>query len=379
MHIAFCEAHYDSYSGAQQSMEPLISRSDFEKTTVIVPKRGKFSDNLCRGGSELIASGFDKDIHELQSEIRSGDIITRIRSGSRLLGYYRSAFSYFKESDIDLVYCNNLTSLWLYAIPAKLAGKPVVWFVRSDSDAYSELNKIGSYLADDIILISKGVSSRFGAQSVSLLSDKFKVINTGIDISEFVNVESVEHDEGPINITHVGTIQPRKGQKTLVEAVDSVSDQLPDFRLRFAGSVSAGHEDYYKSLTEMIRQSSITDEVELLGYREDIPKVLGETDMVVLPSTSEGLPRAVLEASATGTPCITTRVGGAEEIITDGVDGFLVDVDDDDTLARRITELATDSELRKRMGAKAQENVTERFTVKSYVENFEAFVKSKYE
>lgn len=378
MHIAFCEAHYDSYSGAQQSMEPLISQSDFEKTTVVAPKRGKFSDSLDRGSSDFVILNLDADIHKLQSNIRSADVLTRSKSGLKLINYYKDAFSYFRSADIDVVYCNNLTSLWLYGPPAKLAGKPVIWFVRSDSDAYSRLNQLGTHIADHVILISSGVSTRFDADSMDELDDKFHVVNTGINVEKFATAESTNSSDEKVDILHVGTIQPRKGQQDLVKAVDAVSNRLPEFRLRFAGSVSAGHDDYYEALKSLIEQSSIEDHVELLGYREDIPTLLNDSDFVVLPSTSEGLPRAVLEASATGTPCIATRVGGAEEIITDGEDGYLVTVGDQESLSQRILNLATDPKLRKEMGAKAQTNVTERFTVESYVENFERFVTRRF-
>lgn len=374
MHIAFCEAHYDSYSGAQQSMEPLISQSNFEKTTVVTPSRGKFLNSLNRGNSDLVILNLGSDVHKLQSNIRSAGVPTRSKLGLKLINYYKDAFLYFRSVDIDVVYCNNLTSLWLYGPPAKLAGKPVIWFVRSDSDAYSKLNQLGTHIADYIILISKGVSNRFGADSIDELDDKFYVINTGINVEKFAITESTNISDDKVDILHVGTIQPRKGQQDLVKAVDAVSNDLPEFRLRFAGSVSAGQDEYYEGLKQLIEQSSIEDCVELLGYREDIPTLLNGSDFVVLPSTSEGLPRAVLEASATGTPCIATRVGGAEEIITDGEDGYLVTVGDQESLSQRILDLASDPKLREEMGARAQTNVTERFTVERYVENFEKFV-----
>jgi len=89
MHIAFCEAHYDSYSGAQQSMEPLISQSNFEKTTVVTPSRGKFLNSLNRGNSDLVILNLGSDVHKLQSNIRSAGVPTRSKSGLKLINYYK--------------------------------------------------------------------------------------------------------------------------------------------------------------------------------------------------------------------------------------------------------------------------------------------------
>lgn len=379
MHIAFCEAHYDSYSGAQQSMEPLISRSNFEEVTVITPDQGKFSDSLKRGNSNFKILKLGSDVHTLQDNIRSANPLTRAKRGLELTVYYKDVLSYLTTSGIDIVYCNNLTSLWLYGPPAVIARKPVIWFVRSDSGLYPQLNRLGTHIADRVILISTGVSSRFGAESVEELGDKFHVINTGIDIEEFANADPRGSDDSPLNILHIGTIQPRKNQHGLVKAVEAVSDRLPEFELRFAGSVASGHEDYYESLHDLIEQSSIKDRIELLGYREDIPELLHESDFVVLPSTSEGLPRAVLEAAATGTPSIATRVGGAEEIITDGENGYLVDIGDQESLSQRIISLASSPELRNEMGVRARETVIDQFTVENYVDNFEQFVRNRYQ
>ena len=376
MHIVFCEAHYDSYSGAQQSLEPLLRETGFEKKTVLVPQKGKFTDNVDAGNSKIVNTKLGTDVNTLVSDIRlQGSILSAPIAALTILNHYQKVARYLSQTAVDVVYCNNLTSLWLYGPPAVLAGKPIIWFVRSDSETYPALNQLGTKLADYIILISKGVTNRFNADDLGELNEKFEVINTGIDMTRFSAGESNGEEGGPIRILHAATIQPRKGQQDLLEAVDSVSDQMPDFKLEFAGSVSPGHEDYYRSFKESIDRSAITDQVELLGYREDMPELLNSCDFVVLPSYSEGLPRIILEASATSTPCIATNVGGAEEIITEGVNGYLVETGDIETLSQRILDLSSNAELRDDMGRKARETVENRFSVENYVANFESFVR----
>lgn len=378
MHIAFCEARYDSYSGAQQSMEPLVTQSDIERRTLVTVESGKLLDSVSTAHCEQWHTPFGYDVYQLRSLF--GPAASRPqqgRAGASVLSFYRRLWSRFRGSDVDVVYCNNLTSLWLYGPPAKLAGVPVVWYVRIDSGAYPRLDAVGSRLADYRLLIARAVGRRFGHAPTDPLPDDCRVLYTGLDTSRFDPPENGGSGERSdrLQILHAGTIQPRKRQIELVDAVESVAGDLPPFRLAFAGDVPTGHEAYHRSLVERIEASAVRGSTDLLGYRTDMPALLRRSDIVVLPSESEGLPRVVLEAAAAGTPCVATDSGGAGEILTNGENGFVVAVGDTDALADRIRTLARDEALRAAMGRRARETVAERFTVDRYVTEFERFVR----
>jgi glycosyltransferase involved in cell wall biosynthesis len=82
----------------------------------------------------------------------------------------------------------------------------------------------------------------------------------------------------------------------------------------------------------------------------------------VLPSFTEGLPVVVLESYAAGVPVVATAVGGTPEVVTDGVDGYLVSPGDPSALARRIVDVLEMGESRKEMGRRGQERVRAEFT-----------------
>jgi glycosyltransferase involved in cell wall biosynthesis len=380
MHVAFCEARYDSYSGAQQSMEPLVTDSGFQRRTLVTVESGRLLDSVATDRCEQWQTPLGVDVYRLRSLF--GPAASRpaqARAGVALLAFCGRATARFRRSDVDVVYCNNLTSLCLYGPPATLAGLPVVWYVRIDSNPYPRLDALGRRLADHRLLISRAVGSRFGHARTDPLPGDCRVLYTGLDLSRFDPSASTgggqSGRESRLQILHAGTIQPRKGQVELVEAVESVAETLPPFRLAFAGDVPTGHEDYHQRLVERIADSGIRESTALLGYRTDMPALLAQSDMVVLPSESEGLPRIVLEASAAGTPCVAMDSGGASEILTDGESGFLVDVGDTDALADRIQTLARDEPLRESMGRRARRTAEDRFTVGRYVSEFERFLR----
>ena len=96
-------------------------------------------------------------------------------------------------------------------------------------------------------------------------------------------------------------------------------------------------------------------EVRFLGYRNDIPELLGRSDIAVLTSLKEGIPRAAIEAMAAGLPMVATRVTGTREVVRDGDTGFLVDVGEPSALADALARLIDDPALRERMGARGRE------------------------
>ena len=92
-----------------------------------------------------------------------------------------------------------------------------------------------------------------------------------------------------------------------------------------------------------------------LGRREDVPKILKGSDICVLVSKREGLPRCIMEAMAAGKPVVATDIRGNRDLVEDGVNGYLVKLGDVEGLANSIIKLVEDDDLRKEMGKKGQE------------------------
>jgi glycosyltransferase involved in cell wall biosynthesis len=107
----------------------------------------------------------------------------------------------------------------------------------------------------------------------------------------------------------------------------------------------------------------ITDRVEFMGERSDIPALLAEADIFVLSSNWEAFPISVLEAMRAGLPIVVSDVGGSAEAVIEGETGFVVPRQDDGMMATALSILLKDPALHKRLGANARELFFNRFTL----------------
>jgi len=171
--------------------------------------------------------------------------------------------------------------------------------------------------------------------------------------------ESLAPGGGPVVLT-VGNIRRVKGFDVLIRAATRVVVRYPAAVFLIAGRV---HEpEYERELLALVAQFGLERNVKFLGKTDRAPSLLKACDVFCLPSRSEGMSNALLEAMACGRPSVATRVGGTPEVIEDGLSGFLVESEDDAAVAERILALLDDPERAREMGETARRVVEERFS-----------------
>jgi glycosyltransferase involved in cell wall biosynthesis len=116
-----------------------------------------------------------------------------------------------------------------------------------------------------------------------------------------------------------------------------------------------------------------------LGYQEEVGRYYDAVDALVLPSANEGTPVSVIESLAAARPVVATRVGGTPDVVRDGLDGFLVELGDVESIAERLTDLAADPARRAQMGAAGQQHARERYAVERLVADTECLYRSLLE
>ena len=152
-------------------------------------------------------------------------------------------------------------------------------------------------------------------------------------------------------IIAVGRLTYQKNFSSLIRAFSSVVRQFPEWTLDIYGE-----GDEWDSLSAEIQAFGLTTSVRLMGSRTDIQGIMQDYSLFALTSKFEGFSLALLEAMSCGLPVVSYACPcGPKDIITDGVDGFLVPVGDEMLLAERICRLIENKELRKRMGAASYE------------------------
>jgi L-malate glycosyltransferase len=113
------------------------------------------------------------------------------------------------------------------------------------------------------------------------------------------------------------------------------------------------------------------DRLRILGFRTDVPDLLGASDLFVLPSRMEGLPLSALEAMAQRLPVVTTRVGGIPEVVLEGEQGLLVPPEDAPALADALGKLAESAELRRAMGDSGYARAREQFSFERMTDTYD--------
>lgn len=175
--------------------------------------------------------------------------------------------------------------------------------------------------------------------------------------------------DGSVVLVTVANLRPLKGHEDLLHAAALLRVRHPNLWLLFAGR-DKGIVPRLKALSEEL---GLADRVVLLGERRDVPRLLAAADIVVHPSHQEGFSNAILEGMSAARPVVTTAVGGSPEAVRDGIDGFLVPARQPPALAAAIDRLASNPELRRRMGESARERVKAEFSMERMVQRFAAW------
>jgi glycosyltransferase involved in cell wall biosynthesis len=163
----------------------------------------------------------------------------------------------------------------------------------------------------------------------------------------------------------VANYRPVKRLDLLIEAFASIAAAHDRIRL-----LLVGEGDMRPELERQIDDLGLRNRVLLHGLALDPTPLYGIFDIVVQSSRSEGLPNALLEAAAAGLPIVATNAGGTGEIVTDGVTGLLIPINDARALASALDRVAADRELRLMLGGAARQLAATTFNMDRYVAEF---------
>jgi glycosyltransferase involved in cell wall biosynthesis len=165
-----------------------------------------------------------------------------------------------------------------------------------------------------------------------------------------------------------GRLDPLKGQRLLVRAMPEILRRVSGARLLLIGEETRNEPGELAVLRSMVAQRGLGDKVLFLGFRADIPRVLDDLDLLVMPSLREAFGLVALEAMAMGKPVIATRSRGVPEIVHDGETGLLVPPDRDGPLGEAVAELLEDPARAEVMGKNGRELFLGSFTIERHIE-----------
>jgi lipopolysaccharide heptosyltransferase II len=221
-----------------------------------------------------------------------------------------------------------------------------------------------------IVIANSHRIARHMEEAFGVPRERIRVIHRGVDLSQFSWSEPrLDAPKGEWTIAVIGRITPIKGHRDLLIAFGIVSKTFPRARLWVVGDPDPRHQNHFKQLQSLTEQLGLRDLVEFKGHESDIPRLLRQVDLVVLPSVGEeAFGRVLIEAGASGVPVVATRVGGIPEIILDRKSGLLVPPSDPMALASAITTLLKDRELARRLAYENRRRIEEHFTLSRMVD-----------
>ncbi len=376
-------SHSSYLYGAEQSLLTLLKgldRKRFEPVVLLPDDAGNLLNEICKLNLKLVIIqapwwlGKESKLSVLEGTLEEIMAVPKI-------------IDVIQEHEIDLVYTNTIVKI-SGAIAAKLAGIPHVWHIRELVQVQDFITPLGlqdtlklvDYLSDRIITNSEATSKQFISMG---LKDKIEVIYNGIDLSLFdqeprsggLRKELGLEPESPL-IAVMGYLQRCKMQDIVIKAMDIVSRTHPNVKLLIIGQ---GDADYQVYLEQLIKFYNLGDYVVFLKFRQDIPQILQEIDLIVVPSVAESFGRTSLEAMAAGKPVVATRTGGSAEIVVDSLTGYLVPPGDHEKLADAIIKILSDRQAAEKMGHAGRERAASLFSVERYVSSIEGLLIKTWE
>jgi glycosyltransferase involved in cell wall biosynthesis len=327
-------------------------------------------------------------LEEIGAKIIYRDLIWWVRIGRALFIRYSRGFKkrvndivdIIAEKKIDLVITNTIT-IGEAAVAARIAGVPHVWRIAEMLDTDPSLKapcdlayfyKIVNFLSTKIIVVSEAVKQEI--ERFIGASDKVEVVYDGLEVSSLPVRRMGVGDER--TVLCVGHICKRKGISVLLEAASIVTKHRPKVKFLVAGAIS--ESEYHEDLLKTRHRLHLDKSFEILGFRNDIPELMNNCDIFVLPSLSEPFGVVILEAMRSGIPVITTTAGGTAEGVVDDVTGYVVPPGDPKSLADRIERLLSNSLEAQAMGQRGFERLQKVFTYANMIAGSEKVLREAY-
>lgn len=308
-----------------------------------------------------------EEIHDLRIKVHK---ITR--KTKRDFTVYKKFYDLLRHHKPDIVHCwDSMTAVYMAPLVKILGLVFINGMVIDVPSGIKVLNRhwMRGKLTFPLSTVIVG-NSEAGLKAYCVPATKGVVIYNGFNFSRLENLTPRENIIGELNITTnlivgmVATFWERKDYPTFYEAAQILLKKRSDVTFLAIGS----NTDSEKSLR--LLDSEVRPNFRLLGKRTNVESYINIMDIGVLATFTEGISNAVLEYMALGRPVVATGGSGTEELVEDGITGFLVRTSDPVQLAEKLETLLNDEALRKGMGLAGRERVCEHFSIDRMVNEY---------
>lgn len=315
----------------------------------------------------------------------AGHLVTR-RGGRRISRYVMLIalfrFLWQRRNQYDILHFHESDFLAVAGvIIGRLFGKRVITKMRT-SGAYSDVQRVLAHWRGPEKPIIIGMLRRadrtitLNEESIDELlsrgfrSERLVAMVNGIDARQFTPRSDYALRRPPA-VIFVGRLEDQKDAPTLLRALTLLDRS--DVRAIILGD--GPQRDSYERLTDEL---GLRERVDFCGRVSDVKPYLQQADVFVLPSFSEGISNALLEAMSCGLPCVVSDIAGNRAVVSDDADGQLYEPGNAEALASQLSCLLSDESLRRQIGRAARETIVRRFSMErvadAYVALYEQLV-----
>ncbi len=278
---------------------------------------------------------------------------------------------------VDVIHAHEFMMNVYGTMAGRLTGRPTVATLHGKVYFFEKRRRRFAYrwvakYANHFVAVSEDLKA-FVAQKGAIDPSRIRVVHNGIDTAHYdgASQRSVADWAGfevgtPI-IGTVGNLYPVKGYPDLFKAAKKVVREFPSATFLIIGGDFAGHGAGFKAEVAAL---NLEKNVKFMGFREDVADFLSIIDLFVLPSLSEGLSLAVLQAMSARRPVVVSKVGGNLEVIADEKTGCLVPPQRSDLLAEAILALLRNPDRARQIGIAARKRVEDLFSTDAMIDHY---------
>lgn len=289
-------------------------------------------------------------------------------------GCARRVARFCREQRVGVVHAHQCTPFF-YAALGRLTSRRVPILLTEHGRGYPDrpswkrslVNRLLLRRCDRVVAVGEDVRRALAANE-GIPENRVEVVYNGIDLTAY-NAEKplrreVREELGlkdhHLAVMQVARLNHLKDHPTAIRAMADLAQDHPEVRLLLVGE---GEER--PKLEAIIEELGLQQVVRLVGLRRDVPRVLQAADIFLLTSVTEGIPLTLIEAMATGLPCVSTRVGGTPEVIVPDETGLLAERSNPRSVAKCVRQLIADAGRRCTMGQAGRARAHELFDERS--------------
>ncbi len=269
-----------------------------------------------------------------------------------------SIAEFARSRGVGVIHSHLFTMSVYGSMAARLAGVPCMMTIHGTGQEWQVASKLWAMrlagrLSDRVVTVSDYLRN-VAIQRLRIREGRALRIYNGVEAARF----DTEPNRDGLIVGTVGRLRPEKGHSCLLDAARIVIEDAPEARFLFVGDGPCRSD-----LEQQCGALGLNAAVTFLGHRTDVPSLLAQMTVFVLPSTSEGLSIATIEAQAAGLPAIVTECGGPSEVVLHAETGIVVSPANPGQLAKAILRLLRDPVLARDMGESGRRRAAQQFSL----------------